>query len=367
MIAEGLFTKEALLAEIEAGWVRVQTHPTLPLNIYNYTESAQYCNHWNDVTLSCRGLILDDDYNLVARPWRKFFNFGQRDLEIAWDAPVEVTDKLDGSLGILYPEQKVQKWNGGNPIWLTDYAIATRGSFASDQALHATEVWDEKYAPYLSDLLDWFSNYTFLFEIIYPANRVVLNYGDMDDLVLLGAVENTRGFYVGPQTAAGMLDWEGPTADVLEYDQFKDAVSAPDRGKEGIVIRSGQKMVKLKEADYVELHRIVTNLSAKTVWSQLVEGKTVQDICEDIPDEWHEWVRNVGDGLVAEHGQTVANAVDHFISVKQSLPEDFSRKQFAQAVQKPQYKPYAKYLFLLLDERPIRDVVWQSIKPRGDE
>lgn len=357
MIAEGLFTKDALLAELEAGWVRRQRHPDYSLWIYNYTESAQWMNHWNSVTLNCRGLILDDDFNLVARPWRKFFNFGQRDLEIAWDAPVEVTDKLDGSLGILYPTPD------------GEYAIATRGSFASDQALHATELLATKYADFLVDRVGvhWLERTTYLFEIIYPANRVVLNYGDMDDIVLLGGVDNQRGHYYGPTYAGAQIAWPGPIAEVLEYKTFKDAISAPDRGKEGIVIRSGQKMLKLKEADYVELHRIVTNLSAKTVWQQLSEGKTLEGICEDIPDEWHDWVRKVGGGLVEEYSQTMQNAVDLFLAARCMLPEEWSRKDFAGLMQKPQFKPYSKYLFRLLDDKPISDVVWSSIKPRGDE
>ena len=74
------------------------------------------------MTLACRGLIVDErDGGVVARPYRKFFNHDQPDappLDVT--APVTVTDKLDGSLGILYREP-----SGA-------VAVATRGSFASD-------------------------------------------------------------------------------------------------------------------------------------------------------------------------------------------------------------------------------------------
>lgn len=61
----------------------------------------------------------------VLRPLPKFLNHDQPEAPvIALDEPVVVTDKADGSLGIIYPTPD-------GP------AVATRGSFASDQALHA--------------------------------------------------------------------------------------------------------------------------------------------------------------------------------------------------------------------------------------
>lgn len=46
--------------------------------------------------------------------------------------------------------------------------IATRGSFESDQALWATEWIQKRFRP-----VDFLAGYTYLYEIIYPENRVV--------------------------------------------------------------------------------------------------------------------------------------------------------------------------------------------------
>src|ERR1044072_298211 len=97
-----LFSVEELQSKIDEGLVRVQTHPVLPYKIYNYSELCQFKKYWNNVTLNCRGLILDDEYNIIARPWKSFFNGGEGLMEFAMNEPVEVTDKMDGSLGILY-------------------------------------------------------------------------------------------------------------------------------------------------------------------------------------------------------------------------------------------------------------------------
>src|SRR3954469_17993310 len=163
----------ALLADmVGGGYIRTQNHPSLPLLIHNYTEKAQYENVWNAATLACRGLVVSRDGRVLARPFAKFFNHGQPGApELDLDGPVAVTDKADGSLGVLFPTPD-------------GWAVATRGSFDSEQARHATKVWRSRYAGSFQPP----EGLTLLFEIIYPGNRIVLDYGDLDDLVLLGAV-----------------------------------------------------------------------------------------------------------------------------------------------------------------------------------
>lgn len=336
--------------DLAMGYVRVQTHPTLPLKIYGYTEKAQFEKKWNVSTINCRGLIADAEGNIVARPWKKFFNYGEGRLYIDDEMPVEVTDKMDGSLGILYP-QVIENGYGDN------WAIATRGSFASEQAIHATNVWNEKYAGTVWPTL----GYTFLFEIIYPANRIVLNYSGLDDLVLLGAVNIDRGYYLGPREAAGILGWPGPQTEVFPYRNLREAFAAPMRpNAEGLVVRSGTEMVKIKQVDYVELHKIVTNLNERTVWLQLGEGKSVSEICESIPDEFHDFVQDTAEELRMQFAQIEEEVYSAYATVIHSLPSGFSRREFAEAVSGHKYK---SYLFMLLDCRMIDGMIWQSIRP----
>ncbi|QIN94704.1 RNA ligase [Streptomyces phage Muntaha] len=339
-----IFSTDDLEQAIENGYVRVNPHPTAPLAILGYTEKAQFDRMWNDVTLNCRGLIIDHDGFVVARPWKKFFNFGERPLMFDTDAPVEVTDKKDGSLGILYRD----------PV-TGDYAISTRGSFTSDQAIHATELFNKKY----SHIVTPFKETTFLFEIVYPKNRIVLNYGDMDDLILLGAVDNERGYYWGPRQAAGIMGWPGPVTEVFRYRSLNECFGVHRENAEGLVIRSGSDMVKLKQADYVELHRIVTNLNERSVWSQLKDGKAAYQICELIPDEWHEWVVDVAQALWTEYSSLENKVLGTYADLIGELPGGFTRKQFAMKATKT---PYAGYLFALLDCKSISDMLWEAVK-----
>src|SRR4051812_48075484 len=261
-----LFDAALLGTMIQEGYVRVQRHPTDPLLIHNYTERAQFAQIWNPVTLACRGLVTTLDGTVVARPFPKFFNHGQPGApEVDLAAPVRVTDKADGSLGVIYPDG-----TGG-------FAVATRGSFASDQALHATAVLRDRYGHWAPP-----AGLTVLVEIIYPGNRIVLDYGDLDDLVLLGAVDLGTGATYGTEAVP---DWPGPVVESFAYPTLADALAAPPRaGREGLVVwfPDTDLRVKLKYEEYVRLHRIVTGLNARVVWEGIGD---LDALVEPLPDE----------------------------------------------------------------------------------
>lgn len=343
-----IFDVQDLTNAVAAGWVRVQTHPTEPLYIYNYTEATQYKRMWNKVTLACRGLILDSDMNIVARPWNKFFNFGERPLEFSTADPAEVTDKKDGSLGILYREPMTGS-----------YAFATRGSFASDQAIHATALWNDKYNHIVQPL----KGYTFLFEIVYPDNRIVLDYGSLDDVILLGAVDNERGFYYGPREAAGMLNWPGLVTEVFEYRSLNDCFKVHRPNAEGLVIRSGTSIVKLKQEDYVALHKLVTGLNERAVWERLRAGETRDSICASLPDEFHGFVDQVANELETAFTKIYHESHYEYCMIKNRMGMRPSRKEFA--LEAIKYK-HSSLLFNYLDNKSVRDTIWNMLRPKGD-
>lgn len=349
-----IFSVEDLNKAIQDGWVRVQTNEDNTLFIYNYTEIAQYKRYWSDVTLNCRGLILDAYGNIIARPWKKFFNYGERPLLFSTDTPVEVTDKKDGSLGILYRDPMTG-----------EYKIATRGSFLSDQAIHATKVFNDKYSHIVNDV----DGLTVLFEIVYPENRIVLDYDGLDDLILLGSVQNKYGWYYGPSETAGMIGWTGPVTEVFEYRTTNDAFKDYRQNAEGLVIRAGSEMVKLKQADYVALHKLVTGLNERAVWERLMSGETRASICSSLPDEFHGFVDKVGDELETKFKDIYYSSHVNYCGIlnkmpgKSSMPEGDWRKLFASyATKMPNYD----LLFAYLDNRPVRESIWKMIRPKGE-
>lgn len=63
-----MITKANLEAYVNEGWLIKQVHPTLPLTIYNYSQATQYEGKWDEVTLAARGLVMDNNGTIVARP-----------------------------------------------------------------------------------------------------------------------------------------------------------------------------------------------------------------------------------------------------------------------------------------------------------
>lgn len=336
----------ALLASMLAErLVKVQRHPSLNLFIYNYTQLCAFQGQWNEVTRACRGLIVDGSGFVVARPFVKFFNLSEHSGESLPGGPVHVTDKLDGSLGIVYPAG--DRW-----------AVATRGSFASDQARHASELLARKY-PDAGLNPDW----TFLVEVIYPENRIVVDYGDLDDLVLLGAVETSSGRSVPLADAAAV--WPGPVVQEFDYVSLEEALGAPVRpGAEGLVVHFVDEdfRVKLKQDEYVRLHRIVTGVSERRVWEALSQGLDISQWLEAVPDEFFAFVTGTRDRLLREHAARVVELEDRFRILRDRLGSA-DRKDYAQAILAQSDWPLHRGLFSVLDGKDVSDLVWRSLRP----
>lgn len=356
-------TPEVIDDYLDRRLIRRQFSPDKTKVIYNYTESCQTGRMWDGVTLQCRGLIADATTGLVlARPFRKFFNYGEETggkSKYPKDRRVSVTDKLDGSLGILYPTGEVNP--DGSPI----FNIASRGSFDSEQARHATQVWLTGY----QDKVKIPEDLTLLFEIIYPENRIVVNYHGRDDIVLIGAVDINTGKTFGPNHPS--LDfWWGLRTETFDYWTFREALAAPPRpNAEGLVVHFWEtdERLKLKQEDYVALHKVVTGLNEQVVWEYTKEDR-VNELLDSIPDELHDWVREVSDRLYEEWTVKHYAVLDMYHAADDN-PNNITRKDYALW-----FKDWAEpwmmpALFHRLDERfdALKDVLWNVVKPSKEK
>jgi len=326
-------------------YINVQKHPTLDLYIYNYSHKAQYDNVWDHETESCRGLIMDGNRRIFARPFKKFFNLSQVP-ELPAE-PFTVTEKLDGSLGIMYPGLD------GLP------AIATRGSFTSDQAMRATAILRSKY----KDILHKFviPEFTYLFEILIPENRIVVDYGDTEDIVLLTVIvtqPNSENYFDQVQAFGRRT---GMTV-VKQYDGLIDIHSLPVReNAEGYVVRfqSGLR-VKVKFDEYVRLHRILTNVNAKAIWDLLRNGQGVDELLERVPDEFYNWVRSTVHDLQADYTYKEELARGIFANLQK---ENLSRRDFA--AEANQLGSLRSVLFAMLDGKDYSQIIWKQLRPEA--
>lgn len=334
---------------IEQGLISKRKHPTANLFILNYTPRTQYQWEWNQATINCRGLIVDQHYNVIAKPFPKFFNLDQWQTlrnnvhhlfgvkyKSMFSGPFSTTEKLDGSLGILYHD--------GN-----DFAIATRGSFESEQAIVATNILRTKY-PHFQPL----PNHTYLFEIIYPLNYIVVNYGNTHDLFLLTVLNNTTGlhtdtthpFQVPKSFTFNTLD------EVINHPQTQNA--------EGFVLHFHDSNVRLKFKfdEYNRLAKIRSNLNnEQAIWKALLNDEPLD--LSQVPDELYQLI------------QSMQNEIDRQIArieddVRQMLDgiKHLSRKEIALHIQD---YPYRSILFAMLDGKDYQAVIKRFVTPTTDE
>lgn len=327
-----MINKELLKQMVDEKLVSVQKHPDAALYIYNYSPRVQFEKLWNEVTLQTRGLILDAEMNIIARPFKKFFNLEEHQPEDIPQLPFDAYEKMDGSLGILY-------WLNNMPF------IATRGSFSSDQALHATKILHNKYR-HIFDKLD--KSATYLFEIIYPENRIVIDYKSMDDIVLLTVNDIKTG-------NERIEDIGFPV--VKKYDGINDLQelrAIEEKNKEGFVIhfKNGFR-VKMKFAEYVRLHRIITGISNKAIWEYLSEGKSLEELLEKVPDEFYAWVKQTQNSLEIHYNEILNEC-------KTVFKQFTTRKETALYFQT---QKYPAVLFSMLDDKAFEKIIWKSIRP----
>jgi len=362
-----IFLQEQLDECIAGGYVRVVQHPTAPLRLYSYTEKAAYERVWNACTMACRGLILDHDGNVVARPFSKFFNVDEPDAaKFDADDMVEVDNKFDGSLIIAYPLD----FERG------EWAFATRGSFTSPQARHAM-----KHLPSVVKLLQH-KDTTYLFEGIWPTNRIVLDYGEFDGLVFLAAIDN----------ASGKTLHSSEVADRIEFITYAKALALPPRpNAEGYVIRKVEtdERIKLKQDDYCALHRIITQCTARMLWEHLAvndlapdhgvnaakllglsEERYLEIIAADfnwldalirpgMPPAFAAWAKRRSFEMSADVAILACSIEDDYLATVQSMPKA-ERKELAA---KWANHPHRGALFARLDHKPIRPYCWKAVYP----
>lgn len=338
------------------GYVDRRDHPDLPLTMYTYSRSAQFDGYWTDAVRKSRGLIVDRDTDeIVAFCMSKFFNKSEHDNGKSYadplpEEPVRVFDKMDGSMGTVY------FYNG-------QWRVATKGSFLSDQAIKATQMLNAADTRYLNP------ETTYVVEIIYPDNRIVVDYKDRHDLVLLTSYDSEGNENLDPP------EWEflgfsyRPEVDMMSLGCSLDLDDLTDTDidgteAEGYVVRyeSGLR-VKMKFAEYLALHKILTNCTERTIWEALYSQSDLTKFRENVPDEFDEWVNEAINNILGEVNTFNYQADWYFMDIVRKVGVK-DRKAFAQEASKLP-SDYKSAMFLLYDGRSTRDLAFKRCYPKA--
>ena len=314
-----------------------------PLALYHYTPKCAYDRIWTPVTRAARGLIFDRrDGACVARPFPKFFNLGEMpetQPQALPSTPFRVEEKLDGSLGILFFHEG--RWD-----------ITTKGAFGSEQGAYAREELLPRY-----DLSWLHPSWTLLVEIIYPENRIVVDYGDRRELVLLSVVygsgmEAARAVRAVTARSTGMRE--------VESHAHQNILELPfQENQEGYVVRfEDGTRVKIKSPRYVQIHRLLEYRTPRRILDLIASGE-YDDVRAQIPVELAGDFDDVGASLRMALGQVQGEALRVF---EECMPLAEDRKAFAMAAKRKASSRALPLVFALLDGRETEELAIKAVR-----
>jgi RNA ligase len=301
----------------------------------------------------CRGLVTNSKGKIVARPFKKFFNIEEN--KYTPSSEFDVFDKMDGSLGILF-------------FYEDEWVFATRGSFTSEQSIKGFEML-QKY-----DYDKLHKDYTYLFEIIYDDNRIVVSY-DFEDIILLGMINTETGYEVDLYSNETDVRFKNLITNlgfkvVKKYDGINDYSLLKGMIKddeEGFVVRfSNGDRIKVKGEEYLRLHKIMTNISTTTVWEILSSGGKIEDLLKDVPDEFYDKIKMYASSLSYhwyQYYNQLGKTYDYFRYGKYGdvYPEP-TKKQFAEFI-KDKHPIVKAIMFAMWDGKDYDKIIWKALKP----
>lgn len=291
--------------------VKINKHPHLPIYNINYTPRANFRKgKWSSELLIARGLVVDEYGTIIGRPIPKFFN----DYEITPpNGDFEVTEKMDGSLIIM-------------SFYRGDVIFSTRGSFTSEQAVKAKEIYGKKYSHIEIDV-----EFTYCFEVIYPQNRIVVDYGGEEDLILLAKINTKTGEEVDDVCFR----------QVEKYDLTYSEMKAMDlENKEGFVVRflKDNFRMKVKFETYIFLHKNRT-ISRDQILKQMKKDEF------DVPDECLGDAKEIVSNLKKEYKNLEDEIIRHY--------ENLGKENIFEKI---------KIMFAMHNGKKYNKLIWNLIK-----
>lgn len=342
------FIRKELLDELtDQGWIYRKKHPLHNLYIYNYTQKTVYEDYWTVYTRRCRGLILDQDGLIIARPFEKFFNLEDRKDPLPLEK-YEITEKQDGSLII------VTKYKN-------DIIVASRVSFESEHVKKAENLLFNK----VKDLSTFKSGTTYLFELISPEFKIVIDYGNVEDLYLLAIINNHKGTELPYERMVSYKEL-APFINrhiIKNKDLFHlSELNLPN--KEGFVVHflgESNLRIKIKFPTYKEMHNLLESVSPKNIWNYFYKDREddLEKLIDCSPSEIKDTIIDYKKKLLKEYQHVEETCKEQYQNVVGSN-DTSNRKEVAEVFKQSRY---SNILFMMYDNRDYSKFIWKEIKP----
>jgi RNA ligase len=288
---------------------------------------------------------MDKHGRIFARPFSKFFNMNELEEtkaeNLPWDTGVQIFEKLDGSCGTLFR----------HPHY--GICLSTPGSMQSDQAKMGTKIlrrisWGSSFVADLDD------DCTAIFEIIYPANRIVVDYEGRDDLVLL-SIFNLNGEEWHQNRVDTLAEKHGITRPRRFDIDLRGAIDFPENEEGYVALFGDGTRIKVKSPVYLRIHRLLNYLSPKGV-IDLIRGHEYRSTLEQLPPS----IQRSFDDIRA-YVQTMFDEARNKVEAFHLAVPEGTRKDQALWITGCVPRELQGFVFAKLDNKDITEGLWRSV------
>lgn len=267
--------KEFIVAE--RGWYNVINYVVMTEDTFPAITSNTDPSRIDDAILlrECRGIVFDNNGDILHRSLHKFFNLNERfetqAYKLDFNDPHHVLEKYDGSMVRPLFNRQHNGFRMATKMGVTDVAF-------NAEVFVSTHVKYFKFFRYCVD-----NNLSPIFEWVSSKNRIVVLY-EKENLVLIAVRETDSGKYL---TFPEMIELGGKFdipvgkgyGTVSEIDLFLKLNDSKFKGMEGFVIRFDDgHMVKLKTDEYLIQHKSKDIVSSNRQVVELILSEKIDDI-----------------------------------------------------------------------------------------
>jgi RNA ligase len=302
----------------------------------------------------CRGIIFNQDGELISRPYAKFFNVGEKPEtqlnEVNLYESHIVLEKLDGSM--IRPIPTVEGFNLATKAGVTDISHQAE-EFISDKP---------HYAKFIHSMFD--GKLTPIFEWVSRKNRIVVDYEN--DNLILTAIRNTEmGNYL---PYFNMLDlaehWNIPVVQAVDglavqnIELFVKQIREWE-DSEGVVLRFDTgHMVKIKADQYVLRHKTKDAINQEKNVISILLNDDVDDLIPLLTPEDATRIQEFQHAFWLAFEDVAGEIYDLYRQIdKGQSQKDFAL--FAVSSVLPHYQPF---MFKLRKGFPIKDLLIEQIR-----
>ena len=294
---------------------------------------SQIDSDFNDeIVRECRGLIIDKNLNPVCVPFYKFGNYGEPYADnIDW-ITAKVEEKIDGSL--------IKVWNyGGKWIVSTNGTIfANKANIGSDTDSEITvdttysnfgELFEAAAVQVGLDIASLNPQYTYMFELVSPYNRVVVPY-ELIDLYHIG----TRDNITLKELEVDIGIKKPKTYQCNNLSDLIEMASKLRYCEEGYVVKDADyRRIKVKSPAYVSVSHLISGMNEK----RLLELLRANEVCEFLTyfSEYKRYIETLRLKI-----DCLVEYLDNIIQEKIFSVHYETRKEFAAMATKTKYPAF---------------------------